>query len=76
MSPTLLQSYQAWWDASQSQGYFWFSYFNGERHRTNGIDAANFSIMLDILRNERPVYGDHITPMVTTQTEGVGEGEK
>ena len=39
------------------------------------VDAAQFSIILDILRNEKPVYGNYKTASVTTQGEGVGEGE-
>ena len=71
----LITSYQAWWDPKQNKGCFWFTYFDGKRVRTVKVDATNFEIVLDILRNEKPVYGDHTTAAVTTQTEPVGEEE-
>jgi hypothetical protein len=39
------------------------------------MDAANFACVLDILRNEDPVYGNATTGSVTTQAEDVGEEE-
>lgn len=75
MAIKLINHYQAWWDAATNQGYLWFTYFDGERHRTDPIQPDNFRILLDLLRNETPVYGDHTVPMVTTQTEPTGEGE-
>lgn len=71
----LINSYQAWWDASAHRGYFWFTYSDGERSRTRAVDSESFRIVLDILRNEKPVYGDHTRAMVTTQAEEAGEGE-
>lgn len=76
MAIKLINHYQAWWDAADNQGYFWFTYFDGDRHRTGPIQPDNFRILLDLLRNESPVYGDHTVPMVTTQTEPTGEGEQ
>lgn len=72
---TLIKNYQACWYPQSDSGFFYFTYFNGERKRTTNVDAANFSIVLDILRNENPVYGNHETCEVITQTEDVGEGE-
>lgn len=71
----LINHYQAWWDSSANRGYFWFTYFDGERKRTDAVNAENFRIVNDILRNEKPVYGDHTRAMVTTQSEEVGEEE-
>jgi hypothetical protein len=70
-----LNQYQAWWDSASNQGYFWFTYFDGERSRTGPVSAESFSIVIDLLRNEMPVYGDHTRAMVTTQSEEVGEEE-
>jgi hypothetical protein len=75
MAMKLITSYQAWWRPQDSKGHFWFTYFDGQRIRTTDVNAESFSIVIDILRNEKPVYGDHTTAAVTTQTEPTGEGE-
>lgn len=75
MAMKLITGYQAWWRPQDSKGHFWFTYFDGQRKRTIDVNAESFSIVIDILRNEKPVYGDHTTAAVTTQTEPVGEGE-
>jgi hypothetical protein len=72
---TKLSEYQAIWDPDDGNGYFYFTDFRGNRNKTPTVDAAQFSIILDILRNEKPVYGNYKTASVTTQGEGVGEGE-
>jgi hypothetical protein len=72
----LISSYQAWWRPQDGQGNFWFTYFDGSRIRTADVNAESFSIILDILRNEKPVYGEHTTAAVTTQTEPTGEEEQ
>lgn len=76
MAMKLVESYQAWWRPQDSMGYFWFTYFNGVRERTADVNGESFSIVRDILRTEKPVYGDHTTVAVTTQTEPAGEEEK
>jgi hypothetical protein len=75
MAIKLINQYQAWWDSSSSRGYFWFTYFDGERKQTGPVSADSFAIVTDLLRNEKPVYGDHTRAMVTTQSEEVGEEE-
>jgi hypothetical protein len=70
-----ITNYQAWWDPKQNKGWFWFTYYDGARVKTVNVDATNFTIVLDILRNEKPVYGDHTSAAVTTQKEPVGEEE-
>jgi hypothetical protein len=75
MAMKLITSYQAWWRPQDGRGHFWFTYFDNTRLRTVDVDATSFPIVLDILRNEKPVYGDHATAAVTTQTEPTGEEE-
>lgn len=75
MAIKLIDQYQAIWDSSANQGFFMFTYFDGERKRTPKLSAENFAVVTDLLRNERPVYGDHTKAMVMTQAEEVGEGE-
>lgn len=37
------------------------------------MNAENFACVLDILRNENPIYGNASMALVTTQGEEVGE---
>ncbi|MGI9597206.1 MAG: hypothetical protein ACR2QK_13670 [Acidimicrobiales bacterium] len=72
---TKLDGYQALWDPKIGLGKFYFTTFRGDREETPYIDADNFARVIDILRNEEPVYGNSQTASVTTQGEDVGEGE-
>lgn len=72
---TKLNGYQAVWDPDTESGYFYFTFFTGDRERTPNLSADQFAVTIDILRNEDPVYGNSTTGSVTTQGEGVGEGE-
>ena len=72
---TKLQAYQALWDPKIDLGKFYFTNFRGAREETPYMTAGNFARVLDILRNEDPVYGNASTGSVTTQGEGVGDEE-
>ncbi len=72
---TKLKGYQALWDPKIGLGKFYFTTFQGKRQETPYIDADNFARVIDILRNEDPVYGNASTASVTTATEEVGEEE-
>jgi hypothetical protein len=72
---TLLKGYQALWDPKIDLGKFYFTTHQGQRQETPYMTAENFARVLDILRNEKPVYGNATTGSVTTQGEGVGEEE-
>lgn len=70
-----LTAYQALWDPKIDLGKFYFTNFKGKREETPYMTAENFARVIDILRNEEPVYGNASTGSVTTQGEGVGEEE-
>jgi len=72
---TLLKGYQALWDPKIDLGKFYFTTFQGKREETPYMNAANFARVIDILRNEEPVYGNASTGSVTTQGEEIGEEE-
>ena len=72
---TMLKSYQALWDPKINLGKFYFTTVQGKREETPYMTAENFARVIDILRNETPVYGNASTGSVTTQTEPVGEDE-
>ena len=46
-----------------------------QREETPYMNADNFARVIDILRNEDPVYGNASTGQVTTLGEEVGEEE-
>lgn len=72
---TKLKGYQAVWDPKIDLGKFYFTTFQGKREETPYMTADNFARVIDILRNEDPVYGNSSTGSVTTQLEEIGEGE-
>lgn len=72
---TKLNEYQALWDPKIDLGKFYFTDFRGNRQETPYMTAENFARVIDILRNETPVYGNASTGSVTTQAEDVGEEE-
>ncbi len=72
---TKLDAYQALWDPKISLGKFYFTTFEGRRLETPYMDANNFARVIDILRNEKDVYGNAETGSVTTQSEEIGEEE-
>lgn len=72
---TQLKGYQAVWDPKIDLGKFYFITFQGNREETPFMTSANFARVIDILRNETPVYGNASTGSVTTQTETIGEEE-
>jgi hypothetical protein len=72
---TQLKGYQALWDPKIDLGKFYFTTFDGKREETPYMTAENFARVIDILRNESPVYGNASTGSVTTQAEGIGDEE-
>lgn len=72
---TKLKGYQALWDPKIDMGKFYFTTFQNKREETPYMTADNFARVIDILRNETPVYGNASTGSVTTQSEEVGEEE-
>ena len=72
---TKLSGYQAVWDPKISMGKFYFTHFTGRRQETPYMGADDFARVIDILRNEDPVYGNANTGSVTTQLEEIGEEE-
>lgn len=72
---TKLKSYQPLWDPKIDLGKFYFTTFKGARLETPYMTSSNFARVIDILRNEDPVYGNASTGSVTTAAEEVGEEE-
>lgn len=59
-----ITSYQALWRPIESKGHFWFTYYDGERQRTEDLEAESFRIILEILETNKPIFADHTTSAV------------
>ncbi len=59
-----IASYQALWRAKDNKGHFWFTYFDGDRERTNDLDSESFRIILEILDTDKPIFADCETSAV------------
>jgi hypothetical protein len=70
-----IRYYIANWRASENVGNFEFIYKGGQKAKTIDLEPASFSVIIDILRYEKPVFGDHTTGTVMTAEEPVGEEE-
>ena len=64
-----ITSYQAMWRPLDHKGYFWFTYFDGQKERTMDLDAESFKTMIKILDTDKPVFGDHITAAVAVHSQ-------
>ncbi len=64
-----IASYQALWRPQDNKGHFWFTYFDGDRERTDDLDAESFKILLEILDTDKPIFGDHTTASVAVHSE-------
>lgn len=67
-----ITSYQAFWRPQDHQGHFWFTYFDGDKERTDDLDAESFKAMLKILNTDKPVFGDHLTSSVAVHSQPNG----
>lgn len=69
MNMKRITSYQALWRPQEDKGHFWFTYYDGERQRTEDLDAESFKTMLEILDTDKPIFGDHTTSAVAVHSE-------
>lgn len=66
--------YQAAWHINSNSGNITLITPSGE-HTLTGLNAETFHAVVDILRNERPVYWNPADNVIHTLSELVGEGE-
>ncbi len=75
MAAKKIREYGASFNGSKRTGWFAYLYDDGTVGNTPEVPAESFRNMIDILRNESPVWGDHSLPDLSTSSEMVGEGE-
>ncbi len=68
--------YRAAWSLSENHGLITLILVDGNEEIVAGLSAETFHAIVDILRNEGPVYWVPSARMITTLSETIGEGEK
>lgn len=70
-------NYYARWSPTRHRGYITIYWDGGSKQFTEGsfFDPTEFQIVLDLLRNEKPVLWDESTERLYAGYEPVGEGE-
>lgn len=76
MSKVHIVQYHALWDMDGHFGRIQLRGQNGTWSPTKEFkDPAEFQVILDLLRNERPIYHDIDSDRIGTTIEPIGEGE-
>ena len=72
-----VNTYYARWSPSRHHGYVIVYWSGGSKQFPEGSFAnpAEFQIVVDMLRNEKPVWWDEPTQRLYVSNEPVGEGE-
>lgn len=69
-------NYQAAWDLNDHRGEIRFQSANGNWSPVKVINNPNeFTAIVDLLRNERPVFHNTTYDRIQTRREATGEGE-
>lgn len=69
--------YRLMWDVTAGRGSIALLFSQGASDEVllNDLDPAAYRVIVDILRNERPVYWDAAAQRLATGAERVGEEE-
>ena len=71
-----INSYRAMWTSDTKVGVFKFLLERGIQSDEVKVNSPEeFSVIIDLLRNESPVYFSPGNKAITTYTEPIGEGE-
>lgn len=67
--------YRAEWFVDRNSGKIALIFGDGGEESLEGLEAAAFHALVDVLRNERPIQWNPVSRSVTTLSEMTGEGE-
>lgn len=72
-----ISQYKAKWHAGSHTGTIWIYYGGGKKKTITLTDPSEFSAMIDLLRNEKPMYTSIVgeTKDIITAKEDPGEEE-
>lgn len=68
-------SYKAFWNATDNHGQLWVLFADETGKLFDMETPQEMMMMVDLLRNEKPVYYDQKHNLIMTGIEPVGEGE-
>lgn len=75
MAREAITGYNARWDLNSHHGYLWLWRRNGGNFQQRIESPAEFSAIIDLLRNEKPIFFDTSDWSIHVGREPVGEGE-
>lgn len=68
--------YAFFWNVQANEGHILLQFADGSTAQTLLDSPSEGSLLVDILRNEKPVYYDQEHDILLTGLEMVGEGEQ
>ncbi len=71
----IIERYAFFWNTKANEGHMHFQFSDGSRGQAFLDSPQEGQLLLDVLRNEQPVYYDDAHDMIMTGLEPVGEGE-
>lgn len=75
MNGISVSHYRAAWSLNDNHGLITLILADGNEEIVAGLSAETFHAIVDILRNEGPVYWVPSARLITTLSESIGEGE-
>ncbi len=70
-----VEKYQLAWSHDAKSGSIVLLFQGGGARQINGLSYEDYSAMVDMLRNEKPLWYDENQALLATYHEPVGEGE-
>jgi hypothetical protein len=70
-----VEKYQLAWQHSGKKGSIVLLFEGGGGKQINGLDADDFLVMSELLRNEKPMWYDENQSLLATTHEPIGEAE-
>lgn len=75
MAKQTVEKYQLAWQHSAKKGSIVLLFPGGGGKQINGLDADDFLVMSELLRNEKPMWYDENQSLLATTHEPIGEAE-
>ena len=75
MATVEITNYYARWSPTRHNGYIMLYWNTGFRTFPEFSNPTEFQVLVDLLRNEKPVWWDDVGERLYANNEPVGEGE-
>ncbi len=73
--PIEVIGYKTFWNATDNHGQLWILFADETGQLFDMETPQEMMMLVDLLRNEKPIYYDRKYNLITTGLEPVGEGE-